>query len=148
LVTGLVANIILGFMYSSPLFLIRTVFRTRDASMIDRNFAFMSFVNGALWTAYGFARQEPFIYVLNLLGASLAALQLALIFIYGRKGARWRQSTKQPELEPAYTATPVQVLGVARNEPTVLEPPQPSDGSLALAIAEAPLTSSAKEVST
>ncbi|KAF6005465.1 hypothetical protein F1559_005069 [Cyanidiococcus yangmingshanensis] len=139
LVAGLVANILLGFMYSSPLFLIRTIFQTRDASIIDRNLALMSLINGTLWTAYGFAKREPFIYVLNILGASLGAIQLLLLAIYSRKRAPPKRIVAPPELEPVFATTPAQVLNVAQNEPPVLESSRASDGSLTLVIAEGSL---------
>jgi hypothetical protein len=133
LISGLVANIILGFMYSSPLFLIRTVFRTRDASMIDRNLAIMSLVNGTLWTAYGFAKQEPFIYVLNIFGASLGAIQLALIGIFGGRRSHRNPAVVQSGVEPAFTTAPAQLVNVARNEPDTTMP------STTLVLAERPL---------
>lgn len=92
LVAGVTANVILGGMYASPLFVAVQVVRGRDASAIDLPLAVMCFVNGVLWTTYGIAIADPLVYALNAFGAVLAAVQLVLIGVLGRRRLRDMQS--------------------------------------------------------
>eukprot|EP00166_Cyanidium_caldarium_P001109 ctg_1524.g433 len=99
LLSGVVANINQAMMYASPLLVVRSVLRRRDATEIDPLIALMSSVNGVLWTAYGVAKHEPFVYALNSFGSLMGAIQCALILIFGR--GRQAAKTKSSEVKHA-----------------------------------------------
>ncbi|KAI9188165.1 hypothetical protein H9P43_002556 [Blastocladiella emersonii ATCC 22665] len=76
LALGVTSVIILGLFYSSPLSVLATVLRTRDASPFDVPLAVTCLVNGSLWIVYGIVLADPFIWAPNIAGAAFAVVQL------------------------------------------------------------------------
>lgn len=62
--------------YSAPLSTVYHVLRTRNAASLYWPLCLMNLVNGSLWTAYGIAVTDYFIWVPNGIGAVLAAFTL------------------------------------------------------------------------
>ncbi|KAI9182901.1 hypothetical protein H9P43_003813 [Blastocladiella emersonii ATCC 22665] len=80
---GSLSVLILVAMYGSPLATLARVVRTRNAASIHAGFAATSLVNGLLWTAYGLgARNDPFVYAPNAIGAAFAAVQLVCLAVW------------------------------------------------------------------
>ena len=84
-VLGLVANALLLLYYSSPLSVVANVVKKRNAAALFWPLSLTSLLNGALWTSYGRAVGDAYIWAPNLIGALLATLQLALIGAFGQK---------------------------------------------------------------
>lgn len=63
---GCTTVLILVIFYSAPLSALAEVFRTRSSATLYLPFAAMNTVNGLLWTAYGMALGDTFIYGPNL----------------------------------------------------------------------------------
>lgn len=80
------ANLILVAYYASPLSTVALVVRTRSSGSLHPGMVTMNLINGALWTSYGFAVADPFIYVINGLGAVISVILLALTIVYPREG--------------------------------------------------------------
>ena len=83
-VLGLVANALLLLYYSSPLSVVANVVKKRNAAALFWPLSLTSLLNGALWTSYGRAVGDAYIWAPNLVGALLATLQLALIGAFGQ----------------------------------------------------------------
>jgi solute carrier family 50 protein (sugar transporter) len=81
-VSGWVAVIALLVFYSSPLTDLANVIKSRDASSISLPLAVANGINGSLWTAYGFAIGNAFVWAPNLAGIATVLVQLFLLFIY------------------------------------------------------------------
>lgn len=81
------ANLILVAYYASPLSTVALVVRTRSSASLHPGMVTMNLINGALWTSYGFAVADPFIYAINGAGAAISVVLLALTIIYPREGA-------------------------------------------------------------
>ncbi|KAH6584622.1 hypothetical protein BASA61_007333 [Batrachochytrium salamandrivorans] len=79
---GSVCVMILVFFYASPLSDLANVIRSRDASTINPVLAFCSLLNGSLWTGYGFAISDPFVWGPNIVGVVLTLVQLGLIVVF------------------------------------------------------------------
>jgi len=60
----------------------RQVFRTRSAASLYAPLCGMNLLNGLLWTAYGSATGQPFVYGPNAFGAALALFQVALCCLF------------------------------------------------------------------
>ncbi|EGF81945.1 hypothetical protein BATDEDRAFT_36766 [Batrachochytrium dendrobatidis JAM81] len=84
IVMGLVCVVILAVFYCSPLSDFYNVIKKKDASSIDVYLAAASLVNGSLWTVYGFAIGDTFIWSPNLLGVVLSLVQFVLLAIFAR----------------------------------------------------------------
>ncbi|KAH6579315.1 hypothetical protein BASA60_003329 [Batrachochytrium salamandrivorans] len=65
-----------------PLSDLANVIRSRDASTINPVLAFCSLLNGSLWTGYGFAISDPFVWGPNIVGVVLTLVQLGLIVVF------------------------------------------------------------------
>ena len=64
------------------------VVRTRSAASLHALTCATNMVNGMLWTIYGLATSQPFLFVPNASGAALALFQVALCCLLRRKGPR------------------------------------------------------------
>ena len=84
-VSGWVAVIALLIFYTSPLSDLANVIKSKDASSISFPLAVANGINGLLWTTYGFAIGNPFVYAPNLAGIITVLIQIALLFIYKKK---------------------------------------------------------------
>lgn len=65
--------IILVVFYSAPLSVLAEVFATQSSASLYLPFAIMNMVNGLLWTVYGAAVPDAFIYGPNMVRAMGAA---------------------------------------------------------------------------
>ena len=82
-VVALVANSACVLYYGAPCSTMYEVIVSKNSSSLHLPMIFMNFLNSILWTVYAyFALHDFFVVVPNLIGASLAALQLSLICIY------------------------------------------------------------------
>ncbi|PIA15359.1 hypothetical protein COEREDRAFT_82107 [Coemansia reversa NRRL 1564] len=68
----------------SPLGHIGKVVESRDASVLLPSVAALALANNMLWCVYGVMREDPYMFVPNIIGSSFCALQLALVAYYGR----------------------------------------------------------------
>ena len=68
--------------YGAPLSTIFTVIRLRDSSSIHFPTMAMNTLNGAFWTAYGFAISDFFILVPNAMGTVFGIIQFLLYFMF------------------------------------------------------------------
>lgn len=73
---------VLVIFYSAPLSVLAEVFATRSSAALYLPFAAANCANGLLWSAYGLAVPDAFIYGPNLVGAVFGALQVALCLLY------------------------------------------------------------------
>ncbi|KAI8919606.1 sugar efflux transporter for intercellular exchange-domain-containing protein [Entophlyctis helioformis] len=85
LVMGSVCVIVLSIFYGSPLSSIYAVIKARDSTPIDVMLAIASFVNGMLWTLYGVAVGDAFIWAPNLLGVVFCLIQFALLVVFPKQ---------------------------------------------------------------
>lgn len=81
---GCATVFILIIFYTAPLSVLAEVFRTRSSAALYLPFAVMNAVNGLLWTAYGLAVPDAFIYGPNMVGIVLLHIQLVL-----QSSAQW-----------------------------------------------------------
>lgn len=81
-VSGWVAVIALLVFYSSPLTDLANVIKSKDASSISLPMAVANGINGLLWTSYGFAISNPFVWAPNFVGIITVLVQIVLVFIY------------------------------------------------------------------
>ena len=81
-VFGMLANALLVLYYSAPLSTLAKVISTRSAASLHAPLCFMNGFNGLMWTAYGLAVADPFVWAINGLGAVLAAVQLMLVGVF------------------------------------------------------------------
>jgi hypothetical protein len=84
LIVGVCVNVNLLFFYGAPLFSIAKVLKERNSASIHIWTMVTNTANGCFWTAYGFAVQDPFIYVPNGLGALLGFAQVILVVLFPR----------------------------------------------------------------
>ena len=84
LIVGVCVNVNLLFFYGAPLFSIAKVLKERNSASIYIWTMVTNTANGCFWTAYGFAVQDPFIYVPNGLGALLGFAQVILVVLFPR----------------------------------------------------------------
>ncbi|KAF8061939.1 SWEET6B [Scenedesmus sp. PABB004] len=76
---------ILIIFYCAPLSVLAEVLATRSAAALHLPFACMNAVNGLLWSGYGLALGDAFIYGPNMVGAVFGALQVGLCIAYPSK---------------------------------------------------------------
>lgn len=81
-VSGWVAVIALLVFYTSPLSDLANVIKSKDASSISLTMAIANGINGLLWTSYGFAISNPFVWAPNFIGLITVLVQIFLVFIY------------------------------------------------------------------
>jgi solute carrier family 50 protein (sugar transporter) len=84
LIVGVAVNLNLVFFYGAPLSTIFVVLRTSSCSTIHVASTNTMFFNGLFWGIFGFAVQDWFIAIPNLLGALLGALLICLYIVYPR----------------------------------------------------------------
>lgn len=76
------ATLVLQCFYSAPLSTVRTVIRTRCSATLHWPLLVMNCINGSLWTAYGIAVTDYFIWIPNCIGAVLAVFMLVRLSIF------------------------------------------------------------------
>jgi len=85
---GLAGNLVCICMYASPLTTMGDVIRTRNSASILVPLTMTTLLNASLWTAYGLAIWDAYVFIPNGLGAVLAVAQLALTWAFpARKSA-------------------------------------------------------------
>lgn len=84
---GCISLFFLVAFYTSPLVTLSKVVRERDSSYFFMPLALACLVNGSLWFAYGLAKQNPFIYMPNVAGASVAVIQVICTLIFPSRAA-------------------------------------------------------------
>lgn len=82
---GLFASALFVVLSGSPLSTIKTVFSTRDSGSILAQFTFAQVTNTALWSAYGLAIKDKFVYGPNLTGLGFGLIQLFLKIVFPSK---------------------------------------------------------------
>lgn len=85
LLWGLVANGILICYYASPLSTLWSVIKQRNAASIYPPLSMLNTLNGALWTTYGLAVKDMFVWAPNFIGACLGCIQLLFCLLFPRK---------------------------------------------------------------
>ena len=83
-VFGYVANVLLLLYYAAPLSTLAKVVRQKSSASINVPLSFMSVVNGGLWSSYGLAVSDVYIWVPNVIGVVLSSVQLALCGLFKR----------------------------------------------------------------
>eukprot|EP00536_Pseudo-nitzschia_multiseries_P003002 jgi/Psemu1/184926/e_gw1.43.197.1 len=86
-VVGYVVNANLVFFYGAPLSSIFRVVKTRSSESLHVPTMVLNTCNATFWTAYALAVRDPFISVPNGLGVVLGATQLALWFVFPKRGS-------------------------------------------------------------
>lgn len=92
------ANVVLFFFFLSPLSTMGNVLRYRDSSSLVFPLSVMNIVNGTTWAVYGLVLTDPFIWVPNMVGAFLGALQVALCCIFPRRSGHRCAPGRAPRL--------------------------------------------------
>eukprot|EP00958_Prasinococcus_capsulatus_P004438 scaffold412_cov388-Prasinococcus_capsulatus_cf.AAC.12 len=82
LIVGALCVSVLLVYYSAPLSTIVAVLKTRSSASLQLILCVANTVNGGLWTVYGLATSDAFIWGPNSAGAFLGCAQIALIFIF------------------------------------------------------------------
>ena len=83
-VFGLLANTLLMLYYAAPLSVLVKVITTRSAASLYAPLAACSLVNGVMWTSYGFATRDKYVWFPNGFGAIVSFAQLVLCAVFGR----------------------------------------------------------------
>lgn len=81
-IMGYISVVINICMYGSPLEVMRNVIRIKSAAALPIAFSATSFVNCALWVAFGVADNDMFVLTPNAIATALSAIQIALYLIY------------------------------------------------------------------
>lgn len=84
---GFAGNIIALVYYGAPLSSMYDVIRTRNSASILLPLTLMNTANAALWTTYGFAVADPYIWVPNGIGLALSVAQIVLRAVFPGKPA-------------------------------------------------------------
>jgi len=82
---GIIGIIILCGVYLSPLATFYKVIKDRDSSSISFLMTCALFINGVLWTVYGFFFNDFYIWFPNAVGIASSILQFLLFFIFPKK---------------------------------------------------------------
>jgi solute carrier family 50 protein (sugar transporter) len=82
---GMYASILFVVFCVSPLSTMRTVLLKRDSASILGSLTLTQVVNTSLWSAYGFAVGDSFVWGPNLVGLGLGLVQLALKLVFPSK---------------------------------------------------------------
>eukprot|EP00531_Pseudo-nitzschia_arenysensis_P010603 CAMPEP_0116144074 /NCGR_PEP_ID=MMETSP0329-20121206/15793_1 /TAXON_ID=697910 /ORGANISM="Pseudo-nitzschia arenysensis, Strain B593" /LENGTH=417 /DNA_ID=CAMNT_0003639443 /DNA_START=293 /DNA_END=1546 /DNA_ORIENTATION=+ len=85
---GLYAASLFLILSATPLTTIRTILRTKSSRTILGSLTAAQCVNTGLWTAYGFAVNDYFVWGPNIIGLGLGLMQLALKILYPSKKRR------------------------------------------------------------
>mmetsp|Transcript_8641 Transcript_8641/g.22492 ORF Transcript_8641/g.22492 Transcript_8641/m.22492 type:complete len:281 (-) Transcript_8641:216-1058(-) len=85
---GWMANLCLLFFYAAPLTSLADVVKSKDASSIDPLLAGCGVANGAFWAAYGLAIRDPYVWVLNAVGAVLSTFSSGARLAFGDGGGK------------------------------------------------------------
>lgn len=128
LLWGFTANGILLVYYASPLSTIYMVIRTRCSSSLYWPLSTMNTINGGLWTAYGIAITDYFIWIPNAIGAALAAFTLVLIWVFPSKVVKESPPSSDSEapLDPEKLAAATATIAAAAAGPSQRRPPSAS----------------------
>ncbi|GLI70269.1 hypothetical protein VaNZ11_015201 [Volvox africanus] len=81
-VWGLAGNVICLIYYAAPLSTMWEVIRTRNSASILVPLTMMNTMNAALWTTYGVAVLDVYIWLPNGIGLALSVLQVALRLVF------------------------------------------------------------------
>ncbi|KAG2502021.1 hypothetical protein HYH03_000515 [Edaphochlamys debaryana] len=84
---GLAGNTIALIYYAAPLTTMWDVIRTRNSSSILVPLTVMNTLNAALWTTYGIAVLDVYIWLPNGIGLALSVLQIALRVVFPARPA-------------------------------------------------------------
>lgn len=79
---GFVSVSVLLVFYASPLSALARVLRSRNSAALQLPLAGMASANGALWSAYGLAVGDAFLWAPNVVGTLFGLLQVALCLAY------------------------------------------------------------------
>jgi len=82
---GLFASGLFIVLSGSPLSTIKTVFSTKNSKSILTQLTFAQIINTALWSAYGLAIKDKFVYGPNMTGLGFGLIQLALKLVFPSK---------------------------------------------------------------
>lgn len=85
---GLFASFLFILLSGSPLSTIKTVFVTKNAGSILTQLTIAQVSNTALWSLYGLAIKDKFVYYPNLTGLGFGLIQLALKLLFPSKQAK------------------------------------------------------------
>ena len=89
---GLAGNFMSLAYYGAPLSTMADVIKKRDSSSILLPLTLMNLLNACLWTTYGLAIGDAYVFVPNGIGAFLSLAQLALSFLYPAKSSSSRST--------------------------------------------------------
>ena len=89
---GLSGNFISLVYYGAPLSTMAEVIKKRDSSSILLPLTLMNLLNAALWTIYGLATGDAYVFVPNGIGGLLSLAQVALAFLYPAKSSATSRS--------------------------------------------------------
>ncbi|XP_061989695.1 bidirectional sugar transporter SWEET7b-like [Rosa rugosa] len=82
-VVGIICDFFNVLMYSSPLFILRDVYKTKSVQYMPFSLSVANFLNGCCWTSYALiGKVDYFILVSNGLGAIAGVIQLIVYAIY------------------------------------------------------------------
>eukprot|EP00293_Proteomonas_sulcata_P011315 CAMPEP_0184291994 /NCGR_PEP_ID=MMETSP1049-20130417/3852_1 /TAXON_ID=77928 /ORGANISM="Proteomonas sulcata, Strain CCMP704" /LENGTH=229 /DNA_ID=CAMNT_0026599595 /DNA_START=633 /DNA_END=1322 /DNA_ORIENTATION=+ len=79
---GIVCNVIVIILFASPLTTAIKVIQTKNSVSISRPFAAIQLVNCGLWTGYGLAVGDYYVWVPNTIAFVLGVIQAVLICVY------------------------------------------------------------------
>ncbi|KAK1749281.1 SWEET family sugar transporter [Skeletonema marinoi] len=82
---GLFASGLFIVLSGSPLSTIKTVLSTKNSKSILTQMTFAQIINTALWSAYGLAIKDKFVYGPNMTGLGFGLIQLALKLVFPSK---------------------------------------------------------------
>ena len=82
---GSYATVLFIILSGSPLSTIKTVLSTRKSSTILAPFTMAQVTNCGLWSAYGLAIKDKFVFGPNLTGLSFGLIQLVLKILFPAK---------------------------------------------------------------
>ncbi|GFR43393.1 hypothetical protein Agub_g4470 [Astrephomene gubernaculifera] len=82
---GLAGNVVCLIYYAAPLTSMLEVIRSRNSASILVPLTMMNTLNAALWTTYGVAVRDPYIWLPNGIGLVLSLMQVALRVVFPAK---------------------------------------------------------------
>lgn len=102
---GVYASSLFIILSGSPLSTIRTVLRTKNSQTILGLMTAAQCVNTGLWTVYGLAVHDHFVWGPNIIGLGLGLIQLTLKILFPSKKGAVRRGTETPSSSsPAVTS--------------------------------------------
>ncbi|XP_004306341.1 PREDICTED: bidirectional sugar transporter SWEET6b-like [Fragaria vesca subsp. vesca] len=105
-VIGIICDVFNVIMYSSPLFIVRDVIRTKSVKYMPFHILLANFMNGCCWTAYALiGKIDYFILISNGLGAFFGLVQL---IVYGK----YRKTTPKDDDHSNKATNEVQLSNV------------------------------------